>query len=241
MPRRRTASTSTSTTTTTTARVIGYARVSTATQAKEGVSLEAQEARVRQWAESHGFEFAGMHVDAGISGKKMSNRPALTAALESLRPGDALVVYSLSRLARSTRDTLDISDVLERKDAHLVSLSESIDTTSAAGRMVFRMLAVLAEFEREVIVERTTAAMSHMRAQGRKTGGDVPYGWMVGADGTTLVENARERAVIDLARELHAAGWSLRKIGAELTAQGFTNRKGNATFHTTTIQTLLAA
>jgi len=236
MPRRK-PSTST---TTTTSRVIGYARVSTEAQAREGVSLEAQEARVKGWAESHGFEFAGMHVDAGISGKKMSNRPALTAALEALRPGDALVVYSLSRLARSTRDTLDIADMLEGKDAHLVSLSESIDTTSAAGRMIFRMLAVLAEFERDVISERTTTALTQVRAQGRKTGGDVPYGFMLAADGATLVPNARERAVIDLSRELHAAGWSLRKIGAELTARGYLNRKGNP-FHASTISNLLAA
>jgi site-specific DNA recombinase len=117
-----------------------YLRVSTAGQVTEGVSLEAQEARARRWAE---------------------NRPGLQAALtEVCRTKGALVVYSLSRLARSTKDAISIAERLERAGADLVSLSEKIDTTSAAGKMLFRMLAVLAEFERDLISERTWGAMA---------------------------------------------------------------------------------
>ena len=81
-------------------------------------------------------------VDRGLSGGRCDNRPALKEALKAVCRGDSLVVYSLSRLARSTRDTLMIAETLERKGADLVSLSERIDTTSSTGKMVFRMLAV---------------------------------------------------------------------------------------------------
>jgi DNA invertase Pin-like site-specific DNA recombinase len=122
-----------------------YLRVSTAGQAAEGVSLEAQEARARRWAEANGYLVAGVHVDAGISAKWAENRPGLKAALyEVCRTRGALVVYILSRLARSTKDAIGFAERLEKDGTDLVSLSEKIDTTSAAGKMIFRVLAVLA-------------------------------------------------------------------------------------------------
>src|SRR6185295_927090 len=109
---------------------------------------------------------------------KADNRPALQAALEAACRGKAaLVVYSLSRLARSTRDAIGMSERLHKAGADLVSLSERIDTTTAAGKMVFRMLAVLAEFERDQIAERTKGALSHMRNQGKRISGKIPYGY----------------------------------------------------------------
>ena len=95
------------------AQVIGYVRVSTDEQAHEGVSMDAQKAKIQAWCDLNGYELGCVHVDAGISGKRADNRPGLQAALASIGNGDALVVYSLSRLARSTRDTLDIAESLE--------------------------------------------------------------------------------------------------------------------------------
>ena len=139
---------------------IGYVRVSAEGQASEGVSLDPQKARIEAWAAANGMQLAAVHVDAGISGAKTANRPALRAALaEACRRKAALVVYSLSRMARSTTDAIEIAACLEKAGADLVSLSEQIDTTSAAGKMIFRMLAVLAEFERDLISERTTSAI----------------------------------------------------------------------------------
>jgi len=160
-------------------RAIGYIRVSTADQADHGVSLEAQEGRVRDWCASNGYALGKVFVERGLSGGRADNRPALQEALSAIRRGDALVVYSLSRLARSTRDTLEIADALDCMGADLVSLSEKIDSTSAAGRMIFRLLAVLAEFERDVISERTSMAMRHMQATGRFMGGQAPFGYRV--------------------------------------------------------------
>ena len=95
---------------------IAYTRVSTDKQADAGVSLEAQEARIRAWCEANGYELAAMHVEAGLSGAKAHNRPALQAALvEACKQKAALVVYSLSRLARSTKDAIAISERLDLK------------------------------------------------------------------------------------------------------------------------------
>lgn len=127
-------------------KVIGYVRVSTEGQATEGVSLDAQEKKIRAWAELKGVSEVEIFIDAGVSGCSADNREAPQDALRAIAEGDALVVYSLSRLARSTKDTLEIADRLDRLGADLVSLSENIDTTTAAGKMVFRILAVLSEF-----------------------------------------------------------------------------------------------
>lgn len=131
-------------------KAIGYIRVSTEQQAEEGVSLAAQKAKIAAWCEINDYELANVFVDAGISGKSMDKRQGLRDALAAVKKGGVLVVYSLSRLARSTKDTLAISEQLGKAGADLVSLSEKIDTTGAAGKMMFRMLAVLAEFERDV-------------------------------------------------------------------------------------------
>ena len=87
-----------------------------------------------------------------------------------------MVACSLSRISRSTKDMLTIAETLESKGADLVSLSERIDTTSAAGKMVFKMLAVLNEFERDLVSERTKAVLAHKKAKGEKYG-TVPFGY----------------------------------------------------------------
>ena len=132
---------------------IGYIRVSTEKQANEGVSLEAQEAKIVTWCKANGYELVQVYVDAGISGKRMDTRKELLAALASLKKGMALVSYSLSRLARSTKDALAIGEAVAKKKADMVSLTEQIDTTTAAGKMMFQMLSVLAEFERNLVAE----------------------------------------------------------------------------------------
>ena len=221
------------------ATAIGYIRVSTEGQAQDGVSLDAQRAKIEAWALLNDYELVAVHVDAGISGKGMANRPGLQSALADCRKGSALVVYSLSRLARSTKDTIEISERLTKTGADLVSLSEKIDTTSAAGKMVFRMLAVLAEFERDQISERTTTAMQFKKAKGELVGA-VPYGYALHADGVNLIEYAAEQDVIQQAKELKASGLSLRKIAAELSSRGFNARNGQE-FQSTQIMRMVAA
>jgi DNA invertase Pin-like site-specific DNA recombinase len=218
---------------------IAYLRVSTEAQATEGVSLEAQREKVAAWCTLNDFELAEVYVDAGISGKRADNRPELQAALDHVcRVGGVLVVYSLSRLARSTRDTISISERLEKASADLVSLSEKIDTTTAAGRMVFRMLAVLAEFERDQLAERVTMAMDHKRRKGERISRRIPYGFTLADDGIKLVPDATEQATLRTIRELRAAGATLRAIVDHLNHH-LVPTKGGTPWNVSTVHTLL--
>jgi len=218
-----------------------YTRVSTDRQAAEGVSLDAQRARARAWAAAMGYTITGEHRDSGISGKRMDTRPGLLAAIEqACNEGAALVVYSLSRLARSTKDALMISERLDKAGADLVSLSEQIDTTTAAGKMVFRMLAVLSEFERDLVSERTRTALTYKRSTGHKTGGTVPFGYTADDHGR-LIEHEGEQAAIREIRSLKAKGYTLRAIAAELARQGITTKTGRAAWSAKVVRGILLA
>ena len=103
------------------------------------------------------------------SGAK-DDRAELAKVLDKLDQGDTLVVYKLDRLARSTVKLIQVLDEIKEKKANLVSINDSIDTTTAAGKALFGMLAVFAEFERNIIIERTQAGLKAARARGRKGG-----------------------------------------------------------------------
>jgi site-specific DNA recombinase len=222
---------------------IAYIRVSTVDQAVDGVSLEMQRARIEAWCHSNAATLAegDIYVDAGLSGKRADNRPALQRALEAVCGGGGgavLVVYSLSRLARSTKDTIAIAERLEKAGADLVSLSERIDTTSASGKMIFRLLAVLAEFERDLISERTRGAMAHKRTKGERVG-QVPYGRTLATDGITLVSAAAELQVLADIRRWRAGGMTLRAIAERLTALGVPTKNGAPSWTHTSVANIL--
>jgi site-specific DNA recombinase len=218
-------------------KVVGYIRVSTEKQASEGISLEAQEAKIKAWAELNDAELISVCKDAGISGAK-ADRAGMKEALELTTERKAvLVVYSLSRLSRSTRLTCEIGERLDKAGADLVSISEKIDTTTAAGKMVFRMLAVMAEFERDQISERTKLALSHKKAKKEKTGGSVPFGFDVDDSGK-LIENVLEQKIIKKIFALKEQGLSLNKIAKELNFKGFTTKAGKA-FYAQTVKNII--
>jgi len=208
-------------------KAVGYVRVSTQGQVDEGVSLEAQQAKIEAWCLANDYELAAIYQDAGISGTK-SDREGLQQALEA--QGDALVVYSLSRLTRSTKDMLHLSEQLERRGIDLVSLTEKIDTTTAAGKMVFRMLAVLNEFERDQIAERTKAALSHKKAKGEKYA-PVPFGYRE-VQGR-LVEVKREAGIVAEILELREQGHTLAAIADTLNTRGIEGKRGGRWYAST--------
>ena len=204
--------------------VFAYLRVSTAKQSEEGVSLDAQRARIEAYCLAHGLELAGIWTDAGISGKSTHNRPQLAAAMdECCKAGGVLMTYSLSRLSRSVKDTIALSERLNKSGCDLVSLSEQIDTTTAAGRLMFQLMSVFAEFERAQISERVSAAMDHVRSQGGFLG-ETPYGFDKAGD--KIVPNDDEQEAIQLIQSLRDKGHSLRAIAAELDAQNIPTKKG---------------
>jgi DNA invertase Pin-like site-specific DNA recombinase len=186
-----------------------------------------QRTRAEAWAVANSYEVTAIFSDEGISGKKTSNRPGLARALDAVcQSRGALVVYSLSRLARSTRDALNISDRLTKAGADLVSLSEKIDTTSAAGKMVFRMLAVLAEFERDLISERTKSALALKKSRGQRVG-QVPFGYDIDDDGVTLVPNKIEQTTLAEMRKMRSNGMTWRRIADELNARRRKSKSGS--------------
>lgn len=208
-------------------RAVAYVRVSTDKQADEGVSLDAQEAKVRAYAALYDLDL--LEVIVTSESAKSLDRPGLTRALDMLKTGkaDALLVVKLDRLTRSVRDLGTLIESHFQRSA-LLSVSESIDTRSAAGRLVLNVLVSVAQWEREAIGERTSAAMQYKASVNEFTGGEPPYGYRVALDGVHLEEHEGEQGVIQSARRLRAAGLSLRAVAAELERAGFLSRKGHA-------------
>ncbi len=173
-------------------RAIAYVRVSTDKQAEHGLSLEAQRARAQAYAALYDLELIGTEIDAGASAKTL-NRPGLQRALGQLQRGaaQALLVVKLDRLTRSVKDlgTLVEQYFLDGRWS-LLSVSEQIDTRTAAGRMVLNILASVSQWERETIAERTREAMAYKQTRREYTGGAAPYGWRVAADGRHLEPRA---------------------------------------------------
>ena len=203
---------------------IGYVRVSTDDQARNGVSLDAQAASIQEWAEKADIRLIRLFEDAGMSGTGTRQRPALQEALRlSCEQKAVLVVYSLSRLSRSTKDTLQIAEKLDKAGADLVSLSEQIDTTSASGKMIFRLMAVLTEFERDQISERTSAALQHMKAK-RLVYSPIPFGYK--REGDRLIPVEVELQTLELMRDLRDKGKSYAWIAGYLTTEKVPTKNG---------------
>ncbi|MGO1061072.1 recombinase family protein [Planococcus sp. FY231025] len=142
--------------------IIGYGRVSTIDQ-----SLDVQTDAIEKYAADHGEELK-LFTEKQSGGKR--DRQALKQAMDTARKGDIFVIYKLDRLARSTKDLLEITEELAQRGVQFVSINDSLDTTTAAGKAMFGMLAVFAEFERNIIRERTEAGLQAARRRGR-TGG----------------------------------------------------------------------
>jgi len=225
-------------------RAVGYVRVSTEEQAREGMSLEAQRARIAAWCELNGYALLAVHEDAGLSGRRADTRPGLQAALGQVgEERAALVVYSLSRVSRSTRDMLGIAEQLEGAGADLVSLTERIDTTGAAGRMVFRLLAVLNEFERDVIAERVSATLRYKRDAGKAVS-RAPRGMRLerepdGRNTVAVPDPASDGLHLAArARDLRRQGFSLAAIAERLGCEGFRPERGRR-FYGSTVRYIL--
>lgn len=219
---------------------IGLIRVSTLHQASEGVSLGAQDRKIRGYCEANGLTLVSVFEEAGVSGcTKLENRQTLNAALdEACRRRCALVVYSLSRLSRSMKDTLAISERLHKAGAELVSLTEKIDSSSAAGKMVFSMMALLQNFEVEQLRERIGVSMSYLRKQNRRISGHIPFGYDLAENGVSLRQNDDERKAIETMKTMRAAGRSLWQI-ARFLDDGGVNTKRGAKWSATAVRAIL--
>lgn len=226
-------------------RVIGYIRVSSEMQANEGVSLAAQTAKLEAWCVMQGAVLVRVEIDAGVSAKTLA-RPALGRALASLRAGEAgaLLVAKLDRLTRSVRD-LDtlLSEHFGDGGADLVSVAESIDTRSAAGRLVLNVLASVAQWEREAIGERTATALAHLQSLGVHVGRDG-LGWQRGdaLDGSgrrEIVGLPGEVEVLTRIRRLRKRGLTFEAIAQLLNSEAVPTKRGGKRWWATTVRNLV--
>ena len=209
-------------------KAIGYVRVSTDKQADFGVSLEVQMEKVRAMAVVQGAELVDVIVDAGESAKSL-NRPGMARLLSLVDAGavDAVIIAKLDRLTRSVKDLAELLERFTRRGVSLVSVAESLDTGTAAGRLVLNIMTAVSQWEREAIGERTRDAMHHKRANGERVG-TVPFGYRVAADGMHLEADPAEQSILSRVREVRTAGNTTRQIAAELSREGFTTRRGTA-------------
>jgi DNA invertase Pin-like site-specific DNA recombinase len=137
--------------------IIGYARVSTADQ-----NLNLQLDALKKYGCERIFE-------EKVTGTK-KERPHLADMMTILRSGDKVVIYKLDRISRSTKHLIDLSEYFDKRGVEFISIQDSIDTSTPMGRFFFRILASIAELERDIISERTKAGLSSARARGRKGG-----------------------------------------------------------------------
>ena len=135
----------------------GYARVST-----EAQNLDRQLDALQKYG-------VDIIYNEKMTGTKRE-RPELTKLLDRITEGDTVVVESLSRLGRSTKDLIELTELFEKKGVHLVSLKESIDTSTSTGKLLFTLMSAIAQFERDVIADRTREGLRSARARGRKGG-----------------------------------------------------------------------
>jgi DNA invertase Pin-like site-specific DNA recombinase len=200
-----------------------YARVSTQLQVSDGVSLDVQERQLRQAAELAGYTEFELVREEGRSGKSITGRPALTAALKRLDTGtaSALFVTRIDRLARSTKDFLSIIDRANANKWRLVMLDLNLDTASYQGRFVVTIMSALAEMERGIIAERQKDVHKDRRARGIKWGVDMGP------------KNKTSNEVKDLIKKQKDSGVSFHEIARRLNNNGVPTQNGGKWYATT--------
>lgn len=207
--------------------VATYIRVSTDEQARSGLGLADQVRRCAGMAEAKGWPEPVVYADEGVSGTvKPDKRKGFARLLEDMRSGkiDAVIVLDLSRLARRTRYILDTSEEIDTAGASLVSCKESLDTTTAHGRFALTIFAALTQLERDLIADRTRAALREHDFRDGESGGRLPYGY-IRVDKQIEI-NREQAAVIRLIIRKRKRGESLHAIAAYLNDLGVPGPQG---------------
>lgn len=208
--------------------VVGYLRVSTDEQAQHGFGLDAQESKVRAYCEALGKPLSEIVRDDGYSGGTL-DRPGLQALLERIRAGEVgtVVVAKLDRLSRSLADLLMLHrDEFETHGTALVSVAEQFDTSTASGKLFFQIVGGFAEFERNVITERTSGGRKEKARQGGYAGGGAPFGYVAQRGSRVLYLDEQAAEAVRRTFELRDQGLTQREIAERLNAEGFRTAEG---------------
>lgn len=249
---------------------IGYIRVSSDDQAREGLSLEAQERKIRAYCEIKNYQLLMIFKDEGVSGfTPLEKRPGGSQALTKLglisknspssrKDADKsvktnahstknevesdlpiatnFVAIKLDRVFRNTGDAITKSQEFQKNGINLHLLDVSVDTSTATGKMFFTVLAMLAQFERDITGERTKAVLDMKRKDG-KVWNHTPYGF--DRDGDMLLPNPDEQRAIVIMRKMREQGLSYRDIGHELELQGIAPKTGVKVWQAMTVKKIL--
>jgi len=208
-------------------RAVGYTRVSTDEQANSGAGLAAQTQAITSECARRGWELLEVCEDAGVSGKSMKRRPGLLSALRLVEAGEAgvLVVAKLDRLSRSLIDFATLMEQSRRQGWALVALDLGVDTSAPSGKLVANVMASVAEWERDVIGQRTREGLQAKRAQGVRLGRP-----------RQLPEKLRSRI-----RAMREAGASYPRIANTLNAERVPTAHGGRRWYPATIRKVLTA
>jgi site-specific DNA recombinase len=214
-----------------------WIRVSTDDQAK-GESPKTHEARARMYAELKNWTAIELYDLSGVSGKSIIDHPECKRMLNDVSAGkiEALIFSKLARLARNTRELLEISDHFQKYDASLVSLGESIDTSSPAGRLLFTVIGALGEWEREEISARVSASVVTRASQGKCTGGVGPFGYRW--KDNRLIVTPDEASTVKEVFDTYMKTSNLMATARMMNERGYRTKEG-AKFRNITIKRIL--
>jgi DNA invertase Pin-like site-specific DNA recombinase len=201
------------------AQVYAYVRVSTEEQGRSGLGIAAQITAIESYVRGRGWTLGELHEEVASGARH--DRPVLASLLSSLRPGDTLVVARLDRLTRSLLHFASVVEVASRSGWSLVVVDQGFDLGTPSGRAMAGMCAVFASYERELIGQRTSAALRALPRERRN--GQPAY-----------TDAVRRRA-----HELHDLGMSLRAIASVLLAEGVVPVRGGATLHASAVSRML--
>jgi putative DNA-invertase from lambdoid prophage Rac len=199
-------------------RIYGYSRVSTDEQVEDGVSLAAQQQQIAGYAMMKGWTVADQFIERGVSGSvPLVDRPEGKRLLAGLSKGDVVVTAKLDRAFRSAHDALAVLEELKKQGVslHIIDLGGDV-TGNGVSKMVFTILAAVAEGERTFIRERIRDAKRHLASQGVFSGGRRPFGYDLVQDGKVkrMVPNPAEQELIERMQSMRKDGATLQAIGA---------------------------
>lgn len=213
-------------------KAVGYIRVSTEEQAREGVSLDNQRKRIGAFCVAKDWTLERVYADEGVSGSSLK-REGVQELISDCKKGtfDVVVIYKLDRLTRSVKDLGYLIEAFDKSNVAFSSVSDNFDTTTANGKLVLHILGSVAQWERDIISERTRDALAHKKSE-RQIYSPLPLGYEAG-EGGNLIENPKELAIVKQIRTLRRRGLSYQKIANRLNSAGVPTKKGGKWYGST--------
>jgi len=213
-----------------------YTRVSTEDQAKEGFSLDAQLDKLRSYCKARDWIIAGEYIDDGYSGRNVK-RPAYYQMLEELDNWDILLVIKMGRIHRNSKNFMLMMEDLKIQGKEFVSMTESLDTSTAMGRFVMDIIQRIAQLESEQIGERVYIGMEQKaKTNGGILGFNIPYGYNY--ENSKLIINDNEASQVKKIFKLYLDGYSMKKISGMLNEKEIPTKQ-NKNWGSQTISTIL--